>query len=106
MALDISKLTMGEVAKIEQLSGQAISAIGDEGSPKGLSMAALAYVVKRREDPKYTWNAAQDLTFSEAQDILGLDGGDEEEASDESGPTSGPSKPPASGKTPKKPAKA
>ena len=70
--IDINKLTLGEVAKIEELSGQPISAIGNDDAPKGLALAALAFVAKRREDPAFTWNAAQGLTFDEAQAILGL----------------------------------
>lgn len=79
MTIDINRLTLGEVAKIEELSGQPITAIGDDERPKGLALAALAFVAKRREDPKFSWNAAQELTFDEANTILGL-GGDEEEA--------------------------
>lgn len=80
--IDINRLTLGEVAKIEELSGQPISAIGDEDKPKGLALAALAFVAKRREDPKFTWNAAQELTFDEANKILGFGQDDEEEAAD------------------------
>lgn len=72
MALSINSLTLGEVAKVEELSGQPISAVGDEDSPKGLALAALSFVFKRREDPKFTWNAAQSLTLVEAQEILGI----------------------------------
>lgn len=70
--LDINRLTLGEVAKVEELSGMPISAIGDDERPKGNALAALAFVAKRREDPKFTWNQAQGLTLDEAQDILGM----------------------------------
>lgn len=70
--IDLSKLTLGEVAKIEELSGQSIGAIGDETAPKGLALAALAFIAKRREDPTYKWNAAQELTLDDANEILGL----------------------------------
>lgn len=80
--IDINKLTLGEVAKIEELSGMPISAIGDEDRPKGLAMAALAFIAKRREDPSFSWNAAQNLGLEEANAILGIGtpAGDEEEA--------------------------
>lgn len=68
----VDKLTMGEIAKIEELSGQAISAIGDEDAPKGKALAAMAYVVHRRKVPAFTWNEALGLTFAEANEILGL----------------------------------
>lgn len=77
MAINIESLTLGEVAKVEELSGLPISAIGEDDKPKGLALAALAFVAKRREDPKFSWNAAQSLNLDEAQKLLGLD---EEEA--------------------------
>lgn len=77
MAIQVEKLTLGEVAKIEELSGLPISAIGDDDKPKGLALAALAFVARRREDPKFTWNAAQALTFDEAQELLGFGGPEE-----------------------------
>ena len=70
--LDVNKLTLGEVAKIEELSGMPITEIGDDDKPKGLALAALAFVAKRRQDPKYSWNDAQSLNFDEANEILGL----------------------------------
>lgn len=80
--MDITQLKLGEVAKIEELSGLPISAFGDDDKPKGLALAALAFVFKRREDPKFSWNAAQDLTFDEANAILGLDDAEDQEATD------------------------
>lgn len=83
MALDIQRLTLGEVAKIEELSGQSITSIGDDIQPKGNALAAMAFVAKRREDKKFSWNDAQSLTFEEANAILGLtedDSSEEHEA--------------------------
>lgn len=79
--LSISSLTLGEVAKVEDLSGLPFSSISDDDKPKGLALAALAFVAKRRSDPKFTWNAAQDLTFTELNDLISL-GGDEDEDAD------------------------
>lgn len=71
--IDISTLTLGEVAKIEDLSGLPISALSDEEKPKGLALAALAMIVKRRTgEPAFSWNAAQALTFDEVGELLGL----------------------------------
>lgn len=71
--LDIEKLTLGEVATIERLSGLSVSTISADDSPKGLMMAALCFVAKRRDGDPITWNDAQDLTMDQANDILGLD---------------------------------
>lgn len=70
--MDVSKLTLGEVAKVEELSGLSISAIADDDKPKGLALAALAFVAKRRVQPDFVWNDALSLTFTDAQEILGL----------------------------------
>lgn len=71
--MDINSLTVGEVAKIESLSGQAISALGDEDKPKGKIMAAFAFVIKYRENPKFTWENALELTLTEVNELLGYD---------------------------------
>lgn len=80
--IDINTLTVGEIAKIEELSGQAITAMGNDDAPKGLMLAALAMIAKRRQDPAFTWNQAQTLTFSEANALIGLSQDDDEEESD------------------------
>lgn len=89
--LDISKLTLGEVAKIEELSGQSIAAIGEENSPKGKTLAAMAFVAKRREQlaagetATFTWNEALGLTFEEANALIGINADDEDQDDVEEG---------------------
>lgn len=95
--MDISRLTLGEVAKIEELSGQPISRLGEEDAPKGAVLAALAFVAKRRENPKFTWNDAQALTFDEANAILNLTSDDD--AGEEPDPTEGDDAPTPSPRT-------
>jgi len=73
--MDIKNLTMGEVAKIEELSGLPLASLSDDNKPKGKLMAALAFVIKRREDPKFTLEMANNLTMAE---ITSLIGGDDE----------------------------
>lgn len=75
--IDINSLTLGEVAKVEQLSGQGIGLIADEAQPKGLAMAALAFVWHRRSEPAFTWNDAQALTLDRAKEILQIEDEDE-----------------------------
>ncbi|MFC8733570.1 hypothetical protein ACFT5B_14165 [Luteimicrobium sp. NPDC057192] len=86
---DVKKLTLGEVAKIEELSGQPITAIGEDEAPKGKTMAAVAFVVKRRQIlaaggkvSEFTWNDACSLTFAEASELIGV-GKSTAEGSDE-----------------------
>lgn len=94
--MDVSQLTLGEVAKVEELSGLSISAIADDDKPKGLALAALAFVARRRVEPGFAWNDALDLTFADAQQILGLS-----EATDPTSPSDADSEE-TTGKPPKK----
>lgn len=78
---DFDSLTLGEVATIEDLSGQSIAAIAQAETPKGKALAALVMVVKRRSgEPAFTWNQANALTLDEANAVLGF--GDPEPAED------------------------
>lgn len=69
--MDISKLTMGEIALVESLSGLSLEEVGADQKPKGLALAALAFVAKKRADAEFTWNDAQALTYTEVNEILG-----------------------------------
>lgn len=85
MALDISKLTLGEISKIEECSGERFTSAFD-GEPSAKTMAAVGMIAKRREQmangerPTFDWNAAQDLTYEDVSNLLGLK--DEEETAD------------------------
>lgn len=68
--MDIKNLTMGEISKVEELSGLPIGALAEDDKPKGKLMAALAFVVKRREDPKFTLEAANNMTMEEITALL------------------------------------
>lgn len=69
---NINRLTLGEMAKVEELSGQSLSALGDESMPKGKTLAALVFVMKKREEPLFTFEQALNLTADEAMEFLGL----------------------------------
>lgn len=68
--MDIKNLTMGEISKVEELSGLPIGALGEDDKPKGKLMAALAFVIKRREDPKFTLESANNMTMEEITALL------------------------------------
>ena len=78
MAFNINKLTLGEIAKVEELSSLSISTVTNDTAPKGFLLAALAFVTKKRHDPTFLWNDALGLSVDEANSILGLN---DEEAS-------------------------
>jgi len=77
--MDIQKLTIGEVAKVEELSGLPISALGDENKPKGKLLVALVYVIKRREDDSFRPHDAEKFTMEEVEAILGLNAQEDED---------------------------
>lgn len=82
---DVNALSLADIAKIEELSNQPISAIGDEDKPKGKALAALAFIVGRKSNPAMTWNDAMGLTMEEATAILGLGDDEDVDLEDESG---------------------
>ena len=77
--MDISKLTLEEVGTIEQKSGLPFGAIGDNSKPKGKLFQALAYVIKRRENPSFSWTDAGKMTFDEINALITPEKDDEEE---------------------------
>jgi len=56
--LDISDLTIGEICEIEDLTGMPLDALGQADKHKGKMLQALAFIVKRREDPDFTFEDA------------------------------------------------
>jgi len=96
-SFDFESLTMREVSLIEELSGQSISAIADETTPKGKALAALAMVAKRRSGfPSFTFNEASAMTLAEVNELLGTsdDEDDEADADPEGGDALGEAEPP------------
>lgn len=63
--------TLGEVAAIESLSGQSIAAMAT-GAPVGKMMAAMAYVIKRRSNPDFTFDDALALNMAQANEVMGF----------------------------------
>lgn len=63
-------LTLGEVAAVEDLSGRSIDALADPATPKGKLLAAITYVIKKREDSTYTFNQALGLSLAEIEKIV------------------------------------
>jgi hypothetical protein len=78
MSINFNQLSMREIATIEELSGLPISTYSNDEAPKGLALAALAFVVKHRENSSFTWNDAQDLTMADVTALIGLDDAEEE----------------------------
>lgn len=76
--MNVDKLTMGEIATVEDLSGLGIGALGDENAPKAKLIAALAFVIKKREDSKFTFAKALALSLDECTALIGMTNEDED----------------------------
>ncbi len=69
IALDIDDLELGEVEKFEEAMGQTLGEV-DLNSAKAI--VRLVWIVKRRDDPKYTLDKARKIKISQ----LGENGDD------------------------------
>lgn len=71
--LDVSKLTLGEIAKLEDLSGLPMARIADmENSPQGKLLAAMVFVTERRHGNAIAWPDCLDMGMTEAMERLGM----------------------------------
>ena len=70
-SFDFTKLTLGEIAYIEDLSGQSVAALDDDALPKGKPLAAICVIIKRRNgEPGFTFNDAMALPMDEATALV------------------------------------
>lgn len=67
ITLDLDELTIGEIIAIEMKTEVPFDELFQEGKPKGLAFQAAAWIVKRREDPAFTFEQALDLTIDFAE---------------------------------------
>lgn len=77
--LDLTRLTLGEVAKIEELSGRPLAAISDDDTPQGKLLAALVFVSERRNGHAIPWHECLNMEMTAALELLGMAGDDDEE---------------------------
>ena len=70
----ISRLTLGEVAAVEELSGLSMTEIGEPGVPLGKFMAAVAYVIRKRTDPEFTFADALNLRMDDLDELTAVAG--------------------------------
>lgn len=70
--LDFTRLTLGEIAKLEELTGLSIDRIASADAPKGKLLAAMAYVASRRRGTPLSFDEALGLSIPETNELLGL----------------------------------
>jgi hypothetical protein len=73
MAIDFDSFTLGEIVELEDLSGVPVSQFADETRPRGRMMAALAYIIRKREDSTFTFTDALNLKANELAEFNGED---------------------------------
>lgn len=81
---DPTKYTLGEIAKIEDLSQMSIEQIGEDSAPKGKLLAALVFVEKRRQGDPIKWPDCLAMSLEDASAVLGT--GEDEPEPAETGP--------------------
>lgn len=73
----VDTLTLKEWSIVETKSGQGMGALGDPEAYRGGFLTALVWVVKKRQDPQFKWEDAENFTLADATAFLGLDGDDD-----------------------------
>lgn len=71
--MNVQTLTMGELAKVEEISGVSINQMGDPETPKARMMIAIAFLTKKREDPSVKLSDIEALTLTDLQALIGDD---------------------------------
>lgn len=64
----MKQLTLGEIAAVEDYTGRNLD---DPNQPRGKYLTALAWVLKKREDPTFTVKDAMEMDASEAGELIG-----------------------------------
>ena len=74
---NINDLTIAEMEEIEKIAGQPFTDIADMDKPRSGLMKAIAFVIKKSEDPKFTLKDAGGMTLTEINALIIPDGFDE-----------------------------
>ena len=65
MNLNVDDLTLGELEDIEERTGVNVATLRGGGPPPSKVLTALVWVMKRREDPSFTYEQARELKVTE-----------------------------------------
>jgi hypothetical protein len=68
--MELSKLTLGEIARIEAYANLPISAISDEVVGATKLRIGLAWALKKQTDPKFTFEMAESLTMEDVNALI------------------------------------
>lgn len=69
IVFDPNTMTFGDALALEQAGVDVGEAF--DGKHPALSMMAVAFLAKRKQDPSFTWVDAQDLEITFLEDLVG-----------------------------------
>ncbi len=69
----IEDLTIDDIAEVERLSGQPLADLANPDAKKGGLMKAIVFVLKRQDDPSFTFEQAGKMTMREMNEVMGED---------------------------------
>ena len=65
--IDVNELTIGDIEELETLVGKPFGEIFADGNLSAKAMAAIVYVVKRRDEPGFTLDDARTMKLGEIE---------------------------------------
>lgn len=68
LEVNLNQLKVREIEDLEEAIGASIEVAFAAGAPRGRALRALAWIVKRRENPDFTLEEAGELTVILADD--------------------------------------
>ena len=78
--MNVNDLTMGEIDEVETFAGQPLASLSSTEQSNTKLLIGLAWVIKRKEDPKFTLEHAKRLTMTEITQMLEDDEDDPKKA--------------------------
>lgn len=72
MAVQIDTLTGQEVIDVEDAANRSITELSEPGKPNMRLMIALAWVLIRRKDQKFTYDMAKAIPFADLMSRAGI----------------------------------
>ena len=68
--MNVNELTMGEIDEVETYAGVPLSSLASTETSNTKLLIGLAWVIKRKEDPKFSLEHAKRLTMDEITAML------------------------------------
>ncbi len=68
--MNVNELTMGEIDEVETYAGVPLSSLASTETSNTKLLIGLAFVIKRKEDPKFSLEHAKRLTMDEITAML------------------------------------